>query len=95
MNVLIAGFDTYTSQPELYWLDYFGSSTKLNFAAHGHASYFCMSTLDRYWRENMNLEEAKIVLKKCIDELKVRYIVNMPTFTVKVADKEGVREISL
>ena len=71
------------------------SSVKLDFAAHGHASYFCMSTMDRYWKEGMNLEEAKAVLRKCIEELKTRYIVNMPDFTVKVTDKEGVREITL
>jgi 20S proteasome subunit beta 4 len=71
------------------------SASKLHFAAHGHASYFCMSTMDRYWKKDMTLEEGIAVLKKCLHELKTRYIVNMPQFTVKVADKDGVREIQL
>ena len=67
----------------------------MKFAAHGHASYFCMSTMDRYWKENMDLEQALYVLKKCIQEFNTRYIVNMTEFTVKVIDKNGIREINL
>ncbi|KAI9096983.1 nucleophile aminohydrolase [Phlyctochytrium arcticum] len=95
VSVLIAGTDPKTSIPELYWIDYMGAMVKLNFAAHGYASYFCMSTMDRYWRENMTLEEAKVVLKKCIAELKLRFIAQMPEFTIKVVDKDGIREIQL
>ncbi|KAI8827240.1 nucleophile aminohydrolase [Fimicolochytrium jonesii] len=93
--VLIAGIDPKTQLPELYWLDYLASSVKLPFAAHGYASYFCMSTMDRYWKADLTLEEAKALLRKCIEELKVRFIANMPEFTVKVVDKEGIREIQL
>jgi len=76
-------------------MDYLSSMTNMKFAAHGHASYFCMSTMDRYWKENMDLEQALYVLKKCIQELNTRYIVNMTEFTVKVIDKNGIREINL
>ena len=95
VNVMIAGTDPKTAVPELYWLDYLAASVKLNFAAHGHASYFTLSTMDRYWREGLSLEEAKSLLNKCIAELKVRYIANLPEFTVKVVDKDGIREIDL
>ena len=95
MNVLLAGYDTIKQRPELHWLDYMASSVSLNFAAHGHASYFCMSTLDRYWKPNLSLSEALALMRKCVQELKVRYIVNMPNFTVKVTDKDGIREVSL
>lgn len=43
----------------------------------------------------MSLEEAKELLRKCIAELKIRFLVQQPTFTTKIIDKEGVREISL
>lgn len=95
MNVLIAGTDPKTGRPELYWLDYLSSMVKMNFAAHGYASYFCMSTMDRYWKEDLSLEEAKSLLRKCIAELKVRFIAQLPEFTVKVIDKDGIKEIQL
>jgi 20S proteasome subunit beta 4 len=95
VNLLIGGVDPKTGQPELYWLDYLASSVKLNFAAHGYASYFCMSTMDRYWRPDLTVEEAISLLKKCIEELKVRFIGNLPEFIVKVVDKNGIREVKL
>ncbi|KAJ1567521.1 Proteasome subunit beta type-2 [Cladochytrium tenue] len=95
VNLLIGGVDPKTGAPELYWLDYLASSVKLNYAAHGYASYFCMSTMDRYWKEGLTEEEAVSLLKKCLAELNERFIVNMPSFFVKVVDKNGVREIQL
>ena len=91
----MAGYDSYNSKPELYWLDYLASCTSMKFAAHGHASYFCMSTMDRYYKENMNLDQALFVLKKCIKELNTRYIANMTEFTIKVVDKNGIRILKL
>ncbi|KND00402.1 proteasome core particle subunit beta 4 [Spizellomyces punctatus DAOM BR117] len=95
VSVLIAGTDPKTGKPELYWLDYLGAMVKMNFAAHGYASYFCMSTMDRYWKEDLSVEEAISLLKKCIAELKTRFIAQLPEFMVKVVDKNGVREIQL
>lgn len=43
----------------------------------------------------MGLEDALELLRKCIDELEKRFIVNLGTFTIRVADKDGVREIKL
>ncbi|KAJ3329893.1 Proteasome subunit beta type-4 [Blyttiomyces sp. JEL0837] len=95
VNLLIGGVDPKTGHPELYWLDYLSSSVKLNFTAHGYASYFCMSTMDRYWKPDLSVEEAVALLKKCLAELKVRFIGNLPNFIVKVVDKNGVREITI
>ena len=50
-----------------------------------------MSTMDRYWREGLTLEEAKSLMRKCIDELKTRFIGNLPEFVLKVVDKDGTR----
>ncbi|KAI9209363.1 nucleophile aminohydrolase [Polychytrium aggregatum] len=91
VNLLVGGTDPKTGHPELYWLDHYASSHKMDFAAHGYASYFCMSTMDRYWRPDLTLEEAKELLKKCIGELKVRFIGNFPEFNVKVVDRNGIR----
>ncbi|ORY38121.1 N-terminal nucleophile aminohydrolase [Rhizoclosmatium globosum] len=95
VNLLIGGVDPKTGTPSLYWLDYLSSSVKLNYAAHGYASYFCMSTMDRYWKEGLSLDEAVNLLKKCLEELKVRFIGNLPKFVVKVTDVNGIREIEI
>ena len=34
------------------------------------------------------------LLKKCIDEIQVRFLVHMPAFTVKIVDKDGVRVLA-
>ncbi|KAJ3319012.1 Proteasome subunit beta type-4 [Boothiomyces sp. JEL0866] len=95
VNVLVAGTHPKTAVPEIYWIDHLSSMVKLPFAAHGYASYFCMSTMDRYWKENMSLEEVKALLKKCFDELRVRFLANLPLFIVKVITKDGIEQIEM
>ncbi|TPX34016.1 hypothetical protein SmJEL517_g03261 [Synchytrium microbalum] len=95
VNLLIAGCDPKSGTPELHWLDYLASSVKLNFAAQGYASYFTMATMDRFWQPDMSLEEAIALLRKCLHELKVRFVGNLPLFVVKVVDKNGIRVIEL
>ncbi|KAJ3184600.1 Proteasome subunit beta type-4 [Geranomyces variabilis] len=95
VNLLIAGTDPKTETPELYWLDHMASMVKMPFAAQGYASYFCMSTMDRYWKPDMTLEEAKALMQKCIDELKIRFIASLPQFTIKIVDKDGIRDVQL
>lgn len=41
----------------------------------------------------MNLEQGIEVLTKCLTEIQKRMVINTPSFVVKVADKDGVREI--
>lgn len=43
----------------------------------------------------MSLEEGKELMRKCFQELKVRYLLNMPKFVIKVIDANGVNEITL
>ncbi|KAH6569323.1 hypothetical protein BASA50_003386 [Batrachochytrium salamandrivorans] len=95
VNVLVAGACPKTGAPEMYWIDYISNMSKLNFAAHGHASYFCLSTMDRYWHDNLTEEEAISLLRKCLDELRIRFIGNLPNFFVKIVDKNGIRQIHL
>jgi 20S proteasome subunit beta 4 len=94
VNLLVAGFNNKTG-PELYWLDHLASITRLPFASHGYASYFCMSLMDRHYHPNLSVEEAKELLRKCIHELKTRFIANLPKFVVKIIDKDGIREVEI
>ena len=92
LNMLIAGC---TNGPELYWLDMYASVNKIPFAAHGYAAFFCMSLMDRHYRADMSLEDAKELMLMCFRELKMRFIVNFPSYIVKVVDKSGIRIIDL
>merc|ERR1711936_435965 len=57
VNLLIAGFDTETGKPELYFMDYLASMIKAPYAAHGYGGFFTTSIMDRHYRSNMNKEE--------------------------------------
>jgi len=78
--------------PALYYLDYLGSLQKTNFAAHGYSSYFALSVFDLLWKENMTIEEGKDLMKKCVEQLKLRFLVNMPHFMLKVVTADGITE---
>ena len=89
-NLLLGGFDG-AAGPSLYFLDHLASSNKVNFGCHGHASNFVLSILDREWTAGLSEAQGLAIMKKCIDELQVRYLVHMPKFTLKIVDKSGVR----
>ncbi|CAO1618536.1 unnamed protein product [Sympodiomycopsis kandeliae] len=95
VNLLLGGYDQPSSTPALYWLDYLGTLASVPFAAHGYGAYFCLSLMDRYHRPDMTLEEGLELLKRCVNELKTRFIVDLGTWKVKVVDKNGTREVTL
>jgi 20S proteasome subunit beta 4 len=43
----------------------------------------------------MTIEEGVDVIKKCIAELKTRFLISQPNFMVKVVDADGVRVLDL
>ena len=101
VNVLVGGIERdhlnpnpqTSCSPKLFWIDYMAAMVELPFAVHGYASYFCTSLLDRYWREGMNQEEVLGLLKLCIEELKVRFIVNFPKLAIKIIRSDGIQVI--
>ena len=95
VNLLIGGFDVPSSTPALYWMDYLGTLAEVPFAAHGYGAMFTMGTLDRFHRPDMDLEEGLALLRRCIDELKKRFIVDLGTWKVRVIDRQGVKEVTL
>ena len=40
------------------------------YGAHGYGSFFTFATLDHHYKDNMTLDEAKDVLKKCFLEVR-------------------------
>ena len=79
-NCLIVGYDI--DGPKLYWLDYLGSYAKLLKAAHGYGAYFLYGLMDNYYKKNLSLAEGEEIIKKCINELKTRFSINMVDFDV-------------
>lgn len=95
VNMLLGGYDAPSKTPELYWIDYLGSLVHVPFAAHGYAAYLTLSTMDRYHRPDMSLDEGLDLLRRCIDELRKRFVIDVGNFTVRVIDADGVRQVAL
>ncbi|KAH9848047.1 N-terminal nucleophile aminohydrolase [Lenzites betulinus] len=95
VNLLVGGYDTSTHTPHLYWVDYLGTMSEVPFAAHGYGAYFGLSLLDRYHDPEASLEEGLATLRRCLDEVAKRLVVNPEKYKVKVVDKDGVREIEI
>ena len=91
-NCLIAGYDI--DGPKLYWLDYLGSYAKLLKAAHGYGAYFLYGLLDNFYKKDLQLNEGEDIIKKCINELKTRFSINMVDFDVFKITKDGIEDIS-
>ena len=49
--------------------------------------------MDRHYRRGMSLDEGLALLKMCLQELKVRFIVNLPEFSVKIIRETGIEDL--
>merc|ERR1712217_73399 len=92
-DMLIGGYDE--DGPCLYFMDYLASMEKVNKGAHGYGAMFTYGLMDRYWKKDLGLEEAKEIIRKCIKELEVRFLINFKKYKCKVVDKDGCREVKL
>lgn len=92
VNILLGGYDKETG-PELYFIDYLASCVKLPYASHGYGGFFSFSIMDRYHNENLTVDEAYELMKKCVKEIHQRLIINLPSFKIQVIDKNGIRDM--
>ncbi|KAJ8273056.1 hypothetical protein GJAV_G00096880 [Gymnothorax javanicus] len=74
-------------------MDYLAALAKAPFAAHGYGAFLTLSILDRYYRPDLTRDEAVDLLKKCLEELNKRFILNLPSFTVRLIDKDGIHDL--
>merc|ERR1719222_224339 len=77
-DLIIAGVDE--DGPSLYFMDYLASAEKVNKAAHGYGAYFALSIMDRYYKPDLTLEEGKDIMRKCIQEMKTRFVLHLGEF---------------
>jgi len=89
VNLLLGGYDIHG--PSLYFLDYLASMHKMKYAVQGYAAFFLTGILDKDFRENMDLEQVLALLRVCFAELQRRFLINSPTFIIKVVDTNGIR----
>ncbi|XP_078423196.1 proteasome subunit beta type-2 isoform X2 [Cetorhinus maximus] len=92
VNMLLAGCDEHEG-PALYYMDYLAALAKAPFAAHGYGAFLTLSILDRYYKPDLTREEAVELLKKCLKEIQKRFILNLPSFTVRIIDNDGVHDM--
>ena len=103
-NILLAGVDPTGVEvvegekreiggPSLYWMDYLASLNKLNYGAHGYISYFLLSLLDKNYKVGMSQREGLELVNICLDQLKRRFIINMPKFVVKILKMDHTVEV--
>ncbi|KAL0211686.1 hypothetical protein RCL1_005441 [Eukaryota sp. TZLM3-RCL] len=94
VSTIVAGFDE-GSGGSLYWVDYLASMQQLNYAAHGYCSNFLYSIFDRYWKQDLTVEEGMDIMKKCVAEIHKRFLINSPSFTIKLVSRNGVTQMPL
>ncbi|XP_050301649.1 proteasome subunit beta type-2-like [Anthonomus grandis grandis] len=92
VNLLLAGYDE-NEGPQLYYMDYLASVAKVDYAAHGYGGYFSLSIMDRNYLKNMTPDQGYELLKKCVQEVQKRLIINLPNFKVQIIDKDGIRDL--
>uniref|UniRef100_A0A2K6GGZ7 Proteasome subunit beta n=1 Tax=Propithecus coquereli TaxID=379532 RepID=A0A2K6GGZ7_PROCO len=82
VNLLLAGYDEHEG-PALYYMDYLAALAKAPFAAHGYGAFLTLSILDRYYTPG----------KREQWQSPKRFILNLPTFSVRIIDKNGIHDL--
>lgn len=91
VNLLLGGYDVKDGQASLYYMDYLAALQKVPYGCQGYAAYFCLSIMDREYREGLDEAAALKIVEKCIHEMHTRFLISQPNFIIKVVDKDGVR----
>lgn len=94
VNCLLGGYDESSGKGSLYWMDYLAALSKVNYGCQGYAASFCLSIMDRDWKEGLTKDEAVAIVEKCVKELQVRFLISQPNFMIKNIDKDGVSVVS-
>lgn len=94
VNLLLGGWDKIHKKPHLYWVDYLAACAPVPYAAHGYAQYYCLSILDKHHHPDCSFERGIELMSMCSDEMKRRLPIDFKGLTVKVVDKDGIRDLT-
>uniref|UniRef100_A0A4X2JYE8 Proteasome subunit beta n=1 Tax=Vombatus ursinus TaxID=29139 RepID=A0A4X2JYE8_VOMUR len=92
VNLLLAGYHEHEG-PTLYYMDYLEALAKALFAAHSFGAFLTLSILDHYYKSSITHEEAVELLKKGLKELQICFILNLPSFSIRINNKDGIHEL--
>ncbi|XP_076068855.1 proteasome subunit beta type-2-like [Oratosquilla oratoria] len=93
VNMLVGGFDPNESKSELFYMDYLAASIPVSYYAFGYGGMFTLSIMDKYYQPDLNEKEAYELLKKCVNEIKKRFLINLSQFKVRCINKDGVKDL--
>jgi 20S proteasome subunit beta 4 len=92
--MVFAGYDEGVG-PSVYLMDYLSACVKVPFAIHGYGAYFGLSICDKYYKPDMSEAEAVSLLNKIVAEIQKRFMVNLPTFQVRIVNQKGIRDLPI
>lgn len=59
-------------------------ASQVPYGAHGYGSNFTSSVMDRDYVKGLTLDEAMVIIDKCIHELHTRFLIAQTNFVIKV-----------
>ena len=57
--------------------------------------FFYLLVFDREWKAGLPLAAGLEIIKKCLHELRTRFLISQPVFVIKIVDKNGTRNVVL
>ncbi|TKR63511.1 hypothetical protein L596_027329 [Steinernema carpocapsae] len=95
VDVVIGGYNEVDNKTFLGTIDQYGSGvSEQPYVFQGFSGRFCYSIMDKFYKKVMSEEEAVDVLKKCLEEVKTRFVASLPNFSVIKVDRNGVKHLS-
>jgi len=88
-DILVGGYDL--SGPDLYNIDMFGSVEKKNFVTTGSGSPVAYGLLEEEYRENLSVDEAKVIALRAVKAAITRNIGTGDGINIAIIDKDGYR----
>jgi 20S proteasome subunit beta 4 len=80
-------------EAKMHWMDYLGTLQRVTKGGHGYAAYFVASVLDNAYKASITKDEGLVAIRACIAELKARFMMDQPSFIIKVITKDGIEII--
>ena len=89
-KTLFCGVD---DEPKVFMLDEYGTVADGDYLACGIGSYFTFGILDRYWKKDMEKEEAIKLMMDVVDEIRTRLLYASSHYNVEICYKDRIEVI--
>lgn len=76
-------------------MDYFGAMHQVQYACQGYAGAMTSGILDKGYKANMTPQEALQLVKKCIEEMRTRFLLRHPVWILRSIDKDGIHNVDM